>query len=172
MRKLMILLLGFGLFFILNTAKADSISLLQIHGKAIPLFEQPDTKSKTLTIINDGETIIPFFDQKDWVKVASPKTGEVGWLPKNTLSENSQTLISINSNKNQYVIAQRSGGDSDKNAYQITQYSNTSLINQQQVDKIFKQIQTQQQQMQERFNKLFADTFKSTESLDKTSSPK
>lgn len=146
------LLLGLGS----TSAQADSINLLQVQNKAISVHETPDTKSKVLETIAAKQMIIPFFEQKDWVKIAYPKNGQVGWVVKADLSQNTLTVVSVNNPRDdQYIVTQKSSDDNHK-IYSAVEYSNNTKFNQQQTEDLIKQIQLQQQQMQERFNKMFA----------------
>lgn len=157
MRYLFIFLASFLLGLNSISAHAENISLLQTQSKPITVYENPDAKSKVIATISAGETIIPFFEQKDWIKMADPKNGQVGWVIKTELSKNTQTVVSINNpGANQYIVTQKSKAGGSTNTYSVVEYSNDPKVNQQQAAELIKQIQTQQQQMQERFNKIFA----------------
>lgn len=156
MRFLAVLSVGLLLGLSSTSAQADSINLLQVQNKAVPIHETADAKSKVIETITAKQTIIPFFEQKDWVKIANPKNGQVGWVAKTDLTQNTLTVVSVNnSDDNQYIVTQKSS-DGNHKIYSAVKYSNNPKFNQQQTEDWIQKIQLQQQQLQEHFNKMFA----------------
>lgn len=157
MRYLGICLVSLLLILCNTLAHAESINLLQVKDKAISVYESPTIKSKATTLV-PSQVLILFFQQNDWVKIANPNNGEVGWISRNELASNTFTIATVNIPKpNQYVVTQAIKDKSgNTNVYSVMQYSTGSEANQQQAEHLLKQIQIQQQQMEERFNKMFA----------------
>ncbi|MDR1057111.1 MAG: SH3 domain-containing protein [Coxiellaceae bacterium] len=76
------------------------------------IYERPETNSKVVASLTKGKQLIPIFytDKKDWVKVANPQNGDVGWVQVNKLkspiiitqvngSEVQQQIVTIQDNK-------------------------------------------------------------------------
>lgn len=161
MRNFLTLLTSVALFFMGMLVHADELNLLQVQGKSATIYEQPDLKSKVVETLASGSTIIPIFEQKDWFKVANPKDGAVGWLPKNALEQGTQVLISVgHPADSQYIVTQKNKAGDVVGTYRIIQYSNGKPLDQQQAEALFKQVQEQQRQIQEKVNKAFAESFK------------
>lgn len=72
MQKLFRLLLALALIFVVAGCSADTLNI----------YEKPDTHSKIIATAKSGDNLIAIFytDKKDWIKVANPKNGEVGWV--------------------------------------------------------------------------------------------
>jgi len=156
MRHFIALVIGLFFTFVAMSANAETINLLQTQDK-VSLYEQPDAKSKVIANLIKGETIIPLLQQKDWIKIANPKNGDVGWAEKATVEKNTKSFLNITSNDgSQYVITQKDKSGNTQNIYQVMQYSGTNPANQKQSEEVFKQIQAQQKAMQEQFNKMFS----------------
>src|SRR5690349_1337169 len=54
----------------------------------ITLYTTPDTKSKVVSTVPLGQALVVILQQKDWVKVADPRNGDVGWVQQQTLTQN------------------------------------------------------------------------------------
>src|SRR5262245_23369086 len=83
---------------------------------ALNLYEQPDAKSKITSTVSKGQPLIPIYFQNDWVKVADPSNGNVGWVNSKTLSDEGYPTFQV-----------KTFGKETKNGntqgYQIIQYS-------------------------------------------------
>lgn len=156
MRYFMTLILSFFFTFALMSANAETINLLQTQDK-VSLYEQPDAKSKVTATLAKGETIIPILQQKDWIKIANPKNGDVGWAEKATIEKNTKSFLNITSTDgSQYVITQKDKSGNMQSVYQVMQYSGNNPVIQKQQEEVFKQIQAQQKAAQEQLNKMFS----------------
>ena len=140
--KILVSMLIF-LLIITATAFADpSIAT----SKGITLYEQPDSKSKVVGTIAAGNALIPIFRQNNWLKVADPSNGNVGWVSNETLSQPnlpiirtfSQTIIRPGSQNNPMLPA---------NAL--------PSIDEQQVQEFLRNWQVQQKNMGQALNQLF-----------------
>lgn len=63
-----------------NTATPAETNQIQLH-------ESPDINSKIVDTIIQGAPITLILSQGNWIKVADPKNGMVGWIQKDDLKE-------------------------------------------------------------------------------------
>lgn len=101
-----------GLFFCLFSfsALADNVKL----------YDSPKPDGKIISQIDLSSGIIPVFQSKDpkeqdWLKVADPRNGNVGWINKKDLKGKS-----VNFTLSQTVLP----NDKNQTGYQIVQFSN------------------------------------------------
>ena len=71
-----------------NTAnKKDQVH--KLSNKHVIVFNKPSISSKKIITLYDHlqlETIIPFYETDDWIKVGSVEDGKVGWVNKKQLN--------------------------------------------------------------------------------------
>lgn len=117
-----------------------------IIAKPINLYDQPKADGKVIGTIDSSAGIITIFTPKDtgWVKVADPRNGNVGWIK-------STELNGVNT---QFNVIQTGDG---QHGYQIIQYGNTMTPDQ--ISNMTKQMQLQQQTIQNDMNKMMRDMF-------------
>jgi hypothetical protein len=133
--------LKFGLFAVLMwlsclTVKASEINLLQVQ-TPIQFYAEPNAGSKIVTTITKGNLLV-IFDHKDWVKVADPKTGAVGWVHRDKLNQASSILLVTQAGSNfyaktpngtmQYIMTQSSDKVDDKEIKKITQQMDRQAV--------------------------------------------
>ncbi len=53
-----------------------------VFATTVPLYHQASDKAKVIREVNLAQGIIPILFSKDWLKVALPTTGEVGWIKR------------------------------------------------------------------------------------------
>lgn len=157
MKKIINCLLG---FFVLIFAAA-------VFATTLNIYEKPDENSKLIATMKTGDQLMPIFytEKRDWVKVANPKNGEVGWAKVKEL----QGPIIITS-FNDKVMQQQIVGDTAKNpqVYSIIQYTGPKELKPEDAQEMAKKIQKQQQemensmrQMQKNMQLMIQDMFKS-----------
>ena len=116
--------------------------------KQVALFEQPSDKAKVVGTVDLAEGIIPIFTPKDgnWVKVADPRNGNVGWIKSTDLNASGATSFSF---------SQRILNDEKKpeNSYRIFQFGNTSKKSDKELQDQLSKLEAQQQLLQESVNK-------------------
>ena len=114
--------------------------------KPVNLYEQPNANSKMVETVDSSSSIITIFTPKDsdWIKVADPRNGNVGWIKASDLGNNK---LSIN------VITT---GDSP-NSYQIIQFGNTKFFTTEQIQQVVKNIELRQQTIQKDMQKMMQE---------------
>lgn len=125
------------------------ISLFSSVAHALDLYEQPNNKSKVIATISKGQPLIPIYFQNDWVKVADPSNGNVGWVNRKTLSDEGYPTFQV-----------KTFGKETKNGnmqgYQIIQYSSGAQpLDQKQMDAMIKSFQIQESDMQKQMHQAF-----------------
>lgn len=146
--------LKFGLFSVLMwlscilTVQAGEINLLQLQ-TSVQLHAEPDAQSKIIATIAAKGNLLVVFDRKDWVKVADPKTGTVGWVHRDKLNQASSILIVTQAGSNFYVQKTPRGAVQ----YIMTQYSDK--VDDKEIKKITQQMDRQAAAFERNFNQLF-----------------
>jgi hypothetical protein len=131
----------------------------------INLYEKPDSASKIITTIKTGDRLIPIFytEKKDWVKIANPKNGDVGWAQASEL-KCPVIITNINGNITQQQIVT---DENHPKVYNVIQYSGTKELKPEDAQKMVKDTELQQQkidesmqQMQQHMQQIFQDMSK------------
>lgn len=127
-----------------------SLALNTAQAKPINLHEQPKTDSKIVGTVDSATGVITIFTPKtgDWVKVANPTDGNVGWIKATELSH---TGFRFN------VLSTGDGAQ----GYQIIQYGNMQPYTPEQFSQTMKKIQLQQQTWQKDTQQIMENLFKS-----------
>ncbi len=104
--------------------------------KPINLYEQPNASSKMVQTIDSSAGIITIYTPKEgeWVKVADPRNGNVGWIKASDLSNSKMSFNFITT------------GESPQ-GYQFIQIGNTRLTTEK-MQQAVKQFEVQQQNFQ------------------------
>lgn len=131
--------------------------------KEINLYEQPKADAKVLGKVDLTAGIIPIYtpDQSEWVKVADPRNGNVGWV-KTTDLNSAGTAVTFTQ---KFFGGDKGGAQS----YQMFNYGQPQKMTPQQVQDTMQKMQIQQraleeslqnavQQMMDQINKLSGGT--------------
>lgn len=119
---------------------------LSVLAKSINLYAEPQDKAKVVSTLDSSTSIIPIFtpEKSDWIKVADPRNGNVGWVK----------VTDLGTNNNEYTFTQRFiNSGSSPQTYQIIQFGGPHKMTSGQVQDILKKNEAQQQQLQENMNK-------------------
>lgn len=116
--------------------------------KVVNLYDQPKVDSKVITTVETKNGVIVIYTPKDteWVKVADPKNGNVGWVK-------SADLGGVGMHVN--VMQTGDGGT----GYQVIQYSGPTVLTKEQIATMTKQMQMRQQMIQQDMNKMVTDIY-------------
>ncbi len=146
---------------VLNSIVALSVAALAFGfssnslAKSINLYDQPKADGKVINTVDSNAGIITIFKPKEgeWVKVADPRNGNVGWAK----------LADLKGVGLQFNIIQ---GGNGAHSYQIIEYDGNTALTPEQINKVNKQMQVQQQVIQQRqqviqdsVNKMMNDIF-------------
>lgn len=136
-----------------------------VFATTINVYEKPDEKSKVITTLQSGDQLMPIFytEKKDWVKVANPKNGDVGWA-KVTELKGPVIITNVNGTvMRQQIIAD----DKNPQVYSVVQYSGPKELKPEEVQAMTKKMQAEQQameasmqQMQKHMQLMMQDMFK------------
>ncbi len=131
----------------------------------ITVYENPATTSKVLANLPQQQALITIFKQGDWVKVANPQNGMVGWVLKTSLGNATTVTVTQQSpGAQEYVITQKNQDGSAGSVYRVIQYTNTNAapnqLTAEQIKAVFDNVKLQQQKMQADFNRMFNDAFR------------
>jgi hypothetical protein len=75
-----------------------SLSLLSLSAFAanLPMYDQPQNNAKVTGTIDTSKGIMPIYTpQGDWVKIADPRNGNVGWVKKSDLTKATGTTFTV-----------------------------------------------------------------------------
>lgn len=135
-----------------------SISVLafgEAQEKSFNLFESPNNNSKIVATLATGTPIIPIIRQNGWVKIADPKTGNVGWVQSSKIDKSPVVITQIISGGSQYC---------QDNDCQFSFYSSRKPLTSHENDALWQRIQvqeryllSQQATMQKQMNEFMND---------------
>jgi hypothetical protein len=123
--------------------------------KAINLYAEPKTDSKIVGSANTetGITIVYTPKNSEWIKIANPTNGDVGWVKSSELGNNgyNMRIITTGDGAHNYNIYQLGTGG--------TQYTK------QQLEKQMQQFEQQQRMLQKHIKQMFNDMFNFTQPI-------
>lgn len=117
--------------------------------KPINLYFEPKQDSKVVETMNSEKGVITIFQPKnsDWIKVANPQNGNVGWVKMNELS---------NTQFNLQIIQSGNGPQQ----YQVIQYGNMPPAQSQSINASIEQMQKRQQLIQKEMQQNMQNMFR------------
>jgi uncharacterized protein YgiM (DUF1202 family) len=120
-----------------------------VYAKTINLYSEPKTTSTVAGKVDTEASVTIIYTPKnsEWIKVANPNNGDVGWVKSSDLGGNGYNMRIITSDD----------GTHSYNIYQLG--SGSSQYNQQQLDKEMQQFEQQQRIMQIHMAHMFNDMF-------------
>lgn len=135
------------------------LSFSSTFAKSINLYEEPKDAAKVVGSLDSDVGIIPIFtpEKGDWIKVADPRNGNVGWVKVKDLG---------NTNTTEYTFTQRfiNTGNSPQ-TYQIIQFGGPNKMTPAQVQHQLKQTEINQERLQENMNKAMQNMIKDMNNL-------
>lgn len=146
MRKFLLIITIF--FAVLSTA---------VFAGALSIYEKPEANSKVIATMKSGEQLMPIFytEKKDWVKVANPQNGDVGWAKVSEL-KGPMVITKVNGTEMQQQIIV--GKDSEKKKqpqiYSVIQYSGPGELKLEEAQKIIKDIEERNKKMEKSIQKM------------------
>ncbi|HSW70850.1 MAG TPA: hypothetical protein VLH77_02600 [Gammaproteobacteria bacterium] len=122
-------------------------SPLSLFAKSITLYEEPKESAKQIGSLDPQAGIIAIYtpEKSDWIKVADPRDGKVGWVKVKDLGTTETTEFTFTQ---RYINTGKT-----PQSYQIIQFGGPNKMTPEQVQQQLKQIEQQQLQMQENLNK-------------------
>lgn len=131
-------------------------TISSVFAKEITIFEQPAANSKVQGKIDTASGFIPIYvpvGQKEWIKIADPKNGNVGWAKQNDLNQASGTSYS-----SQQIIQRitNDGGKEIKN-YQLIHTERQNKFNDRQVKGLLMKMKAHEEAMEKLFHDMMAD---------------
>ena len=122
--------------------------------KSINLYEEPKSDSKIVGTIDPSAGIVPIFTPKqgDWVKVGNPNNGNVGWVKSNDLAQSGKT-------SNGFSFTQKIESTGNEPGTYVIKLGIPTTLTKEQMDALYKQIQTQQAVIQQNVQKIIQEIF-------------
>jgi hypothetical protein len=124
--------------------------LTSAEAKSINFYEQPKADSKLVGTLDSDAGVITIYTPKDgdWIKVADPRNGNVGWIKSSDLSGSSTTSFNIISTGN------------GPKGYQVIQFGNSKPFTAEQYTQAMKQFEMQQEAIQKNMQQMMNNMFK------------
>lgn len=129
----------------LGYAESESKEATPAPVANVSLYEQPDAKSKLVEAITPGSPLIPIFSQGNWLKVADPANGQVGWINNETLPPQNRVYVK--------TITQ-SANTPNKNSSQVVQYTGSEQLDEKQMGQLMQNLQNRQAELQLVFDQI------------------
>ena len=114
--------------------------------KAINYYDQPKAESKLLGTMDSESGVITIYKPKegDWIKVADPRNGNVGWIKSSELGNTNFNLNVIN-------------GNNGNQTYHVIQFGNVEPVTNEQVNQYMKKMHERHNKMQQDMQKMMND---------------
>jgi hypothetical protein len=154
--KTIINIFTFTLLMFASLAYAEVGGIMQVPTNGITIYTEPTASAKAVATLAAGQQLIPVYQQKNWVKVANPANGDIGWVKQADLQQ-AASAKSQQAMMQNVVITQQNGAD--KKVYQIDANGNIQVLKGTQADAVIKKMTEQQQQMQDQFNKMMSNAW-------------
>ena len=134
-------------------AFASLIIAALAHAKSLTLYSKPEAASATVATVESGDRLIPIYspEKSDWIKVADPSNGNVGWLKRQDLGLNQQQP------KLYQKRIEKESGDKKNGPYrhEVYEYKGTEKLSEEQMKAMFDNMQRQQEQMHAAMQSMF-----------------
>jgi len=156
MRKIIPLLSALILFFCMTFVFAKGHQ----NQNVIQLYEKPDTASSVIATVKPDSSLITIFQKDEWLKVANPSNGDVGWTRRADLQAASAPLI--------YVHTYRKKTDKNgDNGYYVIQYTGTQNLSKKQIETLIKHAKKQQEATRKTMEHFTEESIKEMARFDK-----
>ncbi len=134
------------------------------HAKSLVLLSKPEAQATSVATVQSGDRLIPIYtpEKSDWIKVADPKNGNVGWLKRQDLG--------LNQSPQMYEKRiERESGDKKKGPYrhEVYEYKGTEKLNDEQVKQMFEKIEKQQAKIHDAMRSMFNNMMNQFSDFDK-----
>lgn len=115
---------------------------------SVQIFEQPKAKAKLVGSITGGTQIIPVYypNGGDWLKVANPKNGQVGWVKLSDLKGQS-TLPGLQEVRFNQRFEKTQTTDGKPEVVRIIEYKGPNQLSSQEIKTLVREMQTRQSQI-------------------------
>ncbi|CAL7963182.1 conserved exported hypothetical protein [Gammaproteobacteria bacterium] len=119
------------------------------------IYDKPEANSKVIATMKSGEQLMPIFytEKRDWVKVANPQNGDVGWAKVSEL-KGPMIITKVNGAQiHQQVIVDKDKGKQPQ-TYSIIQYSGTEELKPEEAKKVIKEVEERNKAMEKSMQKM------------------
>lgn len=117
-------------------------SVTALAASKVPLYSQPDAKSKVIDKVKLPGSFVQIYTKGDWIKIGDTKNGKVGWISQKDFEQNSGL----------YTTTFTQQG---KNGNQVVKYTGSVKLNKKQVEEMIMKMKKQQADMQKKMNEMF-----------------
>jgi len=153
---------------LLATAILTGISLsITAFATALNLYEKPDSNSKVTASIDQGKQLIQIYhtEKKDWVKVANPQNGEIGWVKASDL-KGPIIITQVNGSKiQQQILTTKDAKGKEPTVYSIIQYSGPNELKPEDAEKTIKNMEKRHEKMRDSMQKMHQEMQKSIQKM-------
>lgn len=124
-----------------------------IFASDLNLYENPDANAKIVTTLKSGSQLIPIYspEKGEWVKVANPKDGTVGWVKSDDLKGPVITTKVNGSGVQQTIITDK---DKFPQTYEIIRFNGPTSLSDEEAQKLAQLMEKRQQKMSDSIDKM------------------
>lgn len=124
-----------------------------LFAKTVHLYDQPKADAKMIGSIDSEKGIIPIFTPKDnqWIKVADPRDGNVGWVKTSDLKIDNKGGYTFS----EHIVSQGSNG---LPSY-IVQFGEPKKLTDEQMQEYTKKIKEKQEAIQKDMQRIMQNMF-------------
>jgi hypothetical protein len=126
-----------------------------VFADTLNIYEKPEVNAKVITTMKSGEQLMPIFytEKRDWVKVANPQNGDVGWAKVSEL-KGPLIITKVNGNQMRQQVIVDKDKDKQPRTYSIIQYSGTEELKPEEAQKVMKEAEERNKAMEKSMQRM------------------
>lgn len=119
------------------------------------VYEKPEANAKVIMEMKSGQQLMPIFytEKGDWVKVANPQNGDVGWAKVGEL-KGPKIVTKVNGTQTYQQIITGKDKEKQPQVYSIVQYSGPEELKPEEAQKVIKGLEEKNKKMRESMQKM------------------
>lgn len=132
------------------------------NADALKILEKPDIHAKVVETIQPGQPLIRIFesDHGQWLKVANPTNGQVGWVEAKAFEVTPEGLANSFSFMSQKTVTKMVDGK--PKTVTVVEYSGPQKMDKKQIEGVMQGLEIRQAQMAENMQKTMNQIWSST----------
>lgn len=125
----------------------------------LALHSQPNNASAVVAKVATEQRLIPIFTPKqgDWIKVANPQNGDVGWVRFTDLAGTSTPKGKPQVSFSQRIVRQSDNPATGSQVYRVIEYSGPKKLKPADVNKLVKAMRQRQQSMDKMMQQMMSN---------------
>lgn len=147
-------------------AFATVTQIATIKQASISVYSEPDTHAKPAMTLGSGQKMIAIYEKNDWIKIANPDNGDIGWIKKSEWQSATKNVITIEQVGDGYSVTSKNSNGAMNSSYHVMQTNGNNKVTSEEMNTFLNDWQKQQQTIQQHFDQIRQDMMKNMELFD------